>query len=289
MDGQNLFAYLNIDHPMVAWEVAIGRLQSMGEITGEKFGISLWAYSMLQTHVRGKHPMRFLNELRLEHVRMLRYPHCVSRLHGMYFFKSEDDAQAAVSRWGISGKEKYISAVQFSPSAMTEVDSEWITCNLGSCNSSAWMESYWSGATAGIRPLTEVLVMGQGVVLNKELRIEAYKRIYELWPTSTPLLAAACCAFDRCQLNDVAVVKPGLLSNGSSIMGSYYIYMKQFDENQEAIVAAVTDCKKSGDCPPVIMPSDQSKIFTLPDLKSFSFEIKDPESVTEFTSVHNPS
>ena len=70
-------------------------------------------------------------------------------------------------------------------------------------------------------------------------------------------------------------------------MGTYGIYTKQFDENQETIVAAVVDCQKSGDCPPVIMPSDQSKIFTLPDLKSFSFEIKDPESVTEFTSIHN--
>jgi hypothetical protein len=289
MQGQRLFAYLNIDHPMVAWEVAIGRLQSVGEITGERFGISLWAYSMLHSYVQGRQPKRFADELRLETIRMRRHPHCVSRLHGMYFFKSAEDAQSAVNRWGIQHQGKYISTVQFFPSALTEVDSEWITSNLGSSDSSTWMDSYWSGATAGMRPLTEILATGQGVVLNKDLRIEAYKRIYNLWPTSTPLLAAACCAFDRCQLNDVAVVKPGLLSKGSSIMGSYYIYMKQFDENQDAIVAAVADCKKSGDCPPIIMPSDQSKIFTLPDLRSLSFEIKDPESLTEFTSIHNAS
>lgn len=287
MTGQKLFAYLNIDHPMVAWEVAIGRLQSVGETPGEKFGVSLWAYSMLQNYVQGKLPKRFANELRLEYVRMRDHAHCVSRLHGLYFFKSEEDAHAAVDLWGMPNRRKYISAVQFFPSALTEVDSEWVTSNLGSNNNSAWMDSYWSGATAGARPLTEILATGQGVVLNKELRIQAYKRIYSLWPTSTPLLAAACCAFDRCQLNDVAVSKPGLVSNGAAIQGGYYIYMKQFNEHQSAIIEAIKDCQKAGDFPPIVMPSDQRNIFTLPDLSSLSFELHDPESLTTFASIHN--
>jgi len=224
MSGEKLFAYLDIDHPMVAWEVAIGRLQSEIETTRDKFGVSLWAYSILQSYVSGRQVKRFANELRLERARTLRHPHCVSRLRGMYFFKSEEDAKAAVERWGMPQKSKYISAVQVSPSAMTEVDSEWITSNLASSNAKAWMDSYWSGSTAGTRPLTEILVVGKGRVLNKELRADAYKRIYSLWPTSTPLLAAACCAFDRCQLDDVAVVKPGLVSDGSRIIGNFYIY-----------------------------------------------------------------
>jgi hypothetical protein len=192
MTGQRLFAYLDIDHPMV-----IGRLQSAGETGVERFGVSLWAYSMLKSYVQENLPKSFANEFRLEYVRARRHAHCVSRLGGLYFFQSEGDARAAVNRWGMRRREQYISAVEFFPTALTEVDSEWITFNLASNDDSAWMDSYWSGATAGARPLTEVLATGQGIVLNKELRIEAYKRIYDLWPTSTPLLAAACCAFDR--------------------------------------------------------------------------------------------
>jgi hypothetical protein len=206
---------LDIDHPMV-----IGRLQSAGETGVERFGVSLWAYSMLKSYVQENLPKSFANEFRLEYVRARRHAHCVSRLGGLYFFQSEGDARAAVNRWGMRRREQYISAVEFFPTALTEVDSEWITFNLASNDDSAWMDSYWSGATAGARPLTEVLATGQGIVLNKELRIEAYKRIYDLWPTSTPLLAAACCAFDRCKLNDVAVVKPGLVSKGAAIQGN---------------------------------------------------------------------
>ncbi len=286
---EKLFAYLNIDHTMVAWEVAIGRLQSVSEIEGERFGVSLWAYSLLQSYVNGRQPARFANECRLESVRRRHYPNCVSRLNGLYFFRSEDNASAALNRWGMPQHKRYISAVQFQATALTEVDSEWITLNLGSNTQPAWMHSYWSGATAATQPLTELLVLGYGIVLNKELRIEAYKRIYDLWPTSTPLLAAACCAFDRCHLNNVAVVKPGLLTSGNSIQGNFYIYMKEFDEQQDRIVAAVEDCKRTGECPPVVMPEDHSKIFTLPELRPYSFELFDFDSRAAFGSIHDPT
>jgi len=46
--SRQLFACLNIEHPLVAWEVAIGRVQSVGEINDSGFSVSLWAYSRLQ-------------------------------------------------------------------------------------------------------------------------------------------------------------------------------------------------------------------------------------------------
>ncbi|MEW6246641.1 MAG: hypothetical protein AB1555_08025 [Nitrospirota bacterium] len=283
---ETFFAYLNIDHPMVAWEVAIGRLQSVTEITGERFGVSLWAYSLLQSYVQNHQPKRFENELRLEYIRQRGYRDCVSRLHGLYFFRSEEDARVALDRWGIPHLKRYISAVQFDASALTEVDSEWITFNLGWNADPRWMHAYWSRKPAGAKPLIEILALGSGVVLNKALRIEAYKRIYDRWPTSTPLLAAACCAFARCRLANVALVKPGLISATDSIHGNYYIDMKEFDENQDTIVAAVEDCKRTGECPPVVMPSDQTKIFTLPDFGPYSFELRDRDSSALFGSVH---
>jgi len=285
--SETFFAYLNIDHPMVAWEVAIGRLQSIEEITGERFGVSLWAYSLLQSYVQNQQPKRFENELRLEYIRKRSYPGSVSRLHGLYFFRSEEDARIALDRWGMPHRKRYISAVQFNASAVTQMDSEWITFNLGSNVDPGWMNAYLSGKAAGAKPLTEILALGSGVVLNMDLRIEAYKRIYDLWPTSTPLLAAARCAFDRCNLNNVAMVKPALISTDDAVQGNYYIYMKEFDEHQLDIVAALEDCKRTGECPPIVMPSDESKIFTLPDLSPYSFELNDRGSSAIFASVHN--
>jgi hypothetical protein len=83
------------------------------------------------------------------------------------------------------------------------------------------------------------------------------------------------------------MVKPGIVSKDAGIQGNYYIYMKQFNEHQSEIVAAVKDCQKAGDFPPIAMPSDQSTIFSLPDLRSLSFELQDPDSLTKFASIHN--
>jgi hypothetical protein len=137
------------------------------------------------------------------------------------------------------------------------------------------MNYSWSGAIAGVRPLTEILATGQGIVLNKELRIQAYKRIYNLWPTSTPLLAAACCAFDRCKLNDAAVVKPGMVFKGAAIQGNFYIYRKQFNEHQSEIVAAMKDCTKAGDFPPIVMPRIRAiySVCLISDLFPLNFKI----------------
>lgn len=280
-----LYAYLNIEHPLVAWEVAIGRVQSVDELS-DRFGISLWAYSLLQSYVQKKSLQRFRNELRLEQIRLNNYPSKVSRLQGLYFFKSEHDARAALERWGMPEKKQYISEVTFHPTRLTELDSEWITSNLGRDGDSAWMNSYWSGYTAGDTPLTEILGSGTGVVENKDLRARAYRRIYDLWPTSTPLLAAACCAFSR-GLRDVAVVKPGLLSRDDKITGGFFIFMKQFDEKQSEVVVAVEEGKKTGECPPIIMPSDQKKIFRLPDLRPYSFELINADLLAELTSIYH--
>jgi hypothetical protein len=62
--------------------------------------------------------------------------------------------------------------------------------------------------------------------------------------------------------------------------------MKEFDERQTDIVAAVEDCKRAGECPPIVMPTDQSKIFTLPDLRPYSFELQDQKSGAAFASIH---
>jgi len=174
-----LYAYLNIDNPIVAWEVAVGRLKSAPSITSQEFGISFWAFNLLSTYATGKKWTRLQGELDLEEVRLQRYSDKVSRLQGLYFFKTEEEALAAIDRWGVPSKMKeYLSEVEFYPDAISEFDSEWITDCLGTVDDSKdWMDEYWYGATRWEKPLTEVLAIGFGYVRNLLLREKAYKKV----------------------------------------------------------------------------------------------------------------
>lgn len=290
MKTVTLFAYLDIERPMVAWETAIGRIQSAGQHSPSGFGVSLWMLSRLHDlSVNGTTPA-ILGEFRLEALRAARYPDKVSRLQGVYFFESREDALAAIDRWRLPTRcREYISAVEFSATSLTKVDSEWITWNLSASASERWMGEYWSGEVAGVKPLTEVLAIGEGVILDKQLRIEAYRRIYDLWPDSTPLLAAACCAFANGGLPNVALVKPGILHDENVLTGNYFIYMDEFDEHESEVVAAVRECKASGTMPPVLMPEDQGTIFRLPDLAAQTFTVSGASLSAAFAAATHGS
>jgi hypothetical protein len=64
-----LFAYLNIENPMVAWEVGIGRIRSSSDRPRDGFGVSVWAYSLLRRYAANGLDQRFRNEILLEAVR----------------------------------------------------------------------------------------------------------------------------------------------------------------------------------------------------------------------------
>lgn len=283
-----LYAYLNIDHPMVAWEVAIGRIRSPSEIREKGFGVSLWQYQKFYKYAKEDSSKEFINELKLEVIRRNSYPNQVSRLQGVYFFESEELANIAVERWGVPGRKKYISKVYFSASALTRVDSEWITSYLRSEDDS-WMRSYWKGEALGVEPLTEVLASGIGTVDNRDLRIQAYKNIINLWPTSTPLLAIACCAFAHKKMQNVAPSIPLITNKNGLIQGCFYIDMHDFDTREGVVAEALEECKRSNEVPPMIFPEDQTKFFTVPDLRNYNFSISNEMASKIFASIQDVS
>lgn len=280
-----LYAYFNINNPMVAWEVAIGRIRSSCDTTCEQFGISVWSYSLLRKFSTEGTNRRFINELLLESVRQATNPLAVSRLAGVYFFEREKDAFSALDRWGLTRHKPFISEVDFSANKLTKVDSEWITTYLGS-EKQNWMEDYWQGKTLGIHPLTEVLASGIGMICNKNLRIEAYKRVSNRWPDSTPLLAMACCAFAEEQFEDIALVKPALIADNGVVRGTHYINISDLKKN-EKIVHAVNVCKNRGELPPATIPNDGQTFFTLPNMSCLDFEFKEAMAASLLKSVHN--
>ncbi len=284
-ENLKLFAYLNIEHPMVAWEVAIGRVKSSCDNNSTNFGISLWQYNLLKKYSKFGDAKKFISELKLERIRQKKFQHHISRLRGLYFFESEEDASAAIVRWNIPHRKKYISEVYFSANAVTKVDSEWVTWNLMSENTD-WMERYWSGEVYGNTPLYELLGSGIGVVQNMELRAQAYKNILEWWPTSTPLLASACCAFKYKNMEEVALVRPTLTKESDRIVGSYYINMNDFNDRENEIVSALELCNQHQETPPIV-PSDNPEVFfSIPNLLTENFEFKDSEAQSLYEDVH---
>lgn len=142
------FAYLNVDHPVVAWGVYRGVLVS-AQVTGTppEYPVSMMFAGMVQSQSNA----RFQNELLIDAVRIQRYPQQVSRLSGMYFF--EDPAQAEnATAWGGHFRQENLTELEVHPVGVsTRANSDWITYakvdgdgRLDQTDLS-WIEHYWAG------------------------------------------------------------------------------------------------------------------------------------------------
>lgn len=280
-----LYAYLNIDIPMVAWEVAIGRVKSICDNNPDGFGVSLWQFNNLKKLSSSGHSQLIIDEFRLEAYRQQSMPEKVSRLQGVYFFETEEMAFLALDRWGLGKYKNYVSQVNFSANSISRYDSEWITSYRGT-GETDWFPEYLSGTTLGVAPLTEVLASGIGLVMNHDLRVQAYKKIIDRWPTSTPLLYFAIAGFCESNIEDVALVRPTLLHQGNGVAGSYMIYMESLRLRQAEIAEAVTRCVERGMELPVVRPNSPDAVFSVPDLRAEGFTLGIPNAEREFGSIH---
>jgi hypothetical protein len=283
-----LYAYLNINNPLVAWEVAIGRIKSSCGINSYTYGTSVWMYSHLRRLALNGSDRRFFNELKLEQIRQQTATGSVSRLSGIYFFESEADAHAAVERWNIPDRKRYISPVDFSANHLARVDSEWITSYLAS-QETDWMARYWAGETLGIRPLTEVLASGIGIVRNKDLRSQACELIYKHHTTSTPLLSMACCGFAEAVSEEIAIVKPHLSVKDGVLQGTHFIDIRDLSLYEAELLQAMEECKKRGELLPMVIPDDGETFFKTPDFSELDFKLESPSAAELFASVHDMS
>ncbi|ELZ0585394.1 TPA: hypothetical protein ACPZCB_004356 [Yersinia enterocolitica] len=286
IENRKLYAYLNIDNPMVAWEVAIGRIQSICD--KKEFGVSVWFYNLVKGFVEKNNNVKITNEFKLELARIKMYPEKVSRLQGVYFFESREMAEIAVERWGIPSRKKYITEVYFSGNNYTEVDSEWITTYLGGDpkQDPSWIESYWKGETLGIKPLTEVLASGIGIVHDQAIRCEAYWKIIDKWPTTSFLLNGCMAGFNRKGLEQIGRSIPTIFVEKGEVVGKYYIDMNEFDDHQDKIIDAMQELTKKGIVLPNIIPNDDKSFFSLPDFRDMSFSSNDTAISALLTEIH---
>jgi hypothetical protein len=85
-----VFAFLDLGFPPVAWAVMRGMLVSADQVHSE--APDGFVSFMLAGMIKYQSNNRILNESIIEHVRATRYPQRISRLRGMYFFRSREDA-----------------------------------------------------------------------------------------------------------------------------------------------------------------------------------------------------
>lgn len=276
------YAYINIHDPLVAWETAIGRYCSADNLEADQvFSISLRQFYLFKKYsISGHSTPQIINELKLENIRSQLYAHLPSRLRGVFLFESLEDAEAAAQRWdGNHFSSSFLSEIEMQPEKIAKLDSEWITSNLAANNKSSWIDYYWQGETYGIKPLTEVIASGMGLILNQDLRERAYRQVMKLSPKSIPILAVACIGF-YLGFNRIAQSIPYLTRDGSKVRGIHILNMEDL-ESKSLLYEALSQYKNPW--PPLAEPWDE--IIRVPDFSSSWFELE----VSELTNLISES
>ena len=287
IENSTLYSYLDIENPMVNWEVAIGRIRSSCDTTDVEGAVSFWHYSNLRRYIESEDINRIRDEYKLESIRQKFYPNCVSRLTGVYFFETPDMANAAIDRWNIEQrKKKFVTSISFSASKITRVDSEWITNCLGKQNTTDdWMHEYWLGNTYGNFPLTEVLASGLGLVADNKLRLECFKRIQDLSPTFAKLAMFGIAGLNS-GIEGVGQVLPIIGWHDNKLKGQYYFDIREMKGSTgvdwyQVLKKAIDMGYRFGKLPDL----DIGKDIVVPDFgMTFEFEFEPSE---EFLALLN--
>ena len=293
-----LYAYFDIQkYPITAWEVAIGRIISAHYDEKDKFPISFWFYQYIQNFIEKRQKnarIKFLNELQIELIRQKFFPSKVSRLKGVYFFTTYEDAKRALYKWkGEDFNERFISQVNFTVKRISYYDSDWITDNLIQPNPSSdeWIFNYLSGKPKSKEPLWEVVVEGVGIVVSKELRIAAYQALMKKWPECTPFLATCACAFYYGHI-DAGRAVPSIFFKDNKLSCVYLLNTGYLFEHEKEITECMIKWKKEGYFLPFKMPKDPDSFAVLPNFKGISglmgtYKLDDPKIYLWFKKIYD--
>lgn len=186
------FMYLDIEHPVVAWNVYRGVLTSQRLVSEGADGSSPLSMTVARLFIE-QHWTRFQFEQALEIYRVLRCPDKVSRLTGLFVFRDAESALAAAEdeRWGGHIHTDYLTDVGVSaaPNA-TRLDANWISWMLAAENRHSGIAPYWAGEPCHYfkTPIWEYLIDGAVTIWGTDLRNRAYTRVKEREPRAVAVL-----------------------------------------------------------------------------------------------------
>jgi len=176
-----VFCFLDLEHPAVAWAIMRGMMVSgnyAATPTNPSF-VSFMQAGMVET----LNNRRIFNEDLIERVRVTFFPHQISRIRGMFFFRSRNEAEARIEdpNWPPYFKSTNLLELELRYSGtLTDVDSNWITfapledgrITIGDLQ---WIWRYWAGEVYGNDPVWERLANGVALVLDEQVRRRSYQ------------------------------------------------------------------------------------------------------------------
>ena len=221
------FAFLDISNPVVAWAAYRGVLVSANaELQPPKCPVSMMFASILLHN----NNTRLWNELLIEKSRQRHFPHCQSRLTGMYFFEEQNIAELACEWGGHFEKNNLVELGLYPTSKTFRHDANWITYapvdQRGKIISEKWIPQYWSGEKyPGKSPVWELIVQGRGVIYGIEVRERAYQNFVKEFPEAVSILEVARIA--ACVGSDLGQSNAWLIRESeNSIRLSYFLDMR---------------------------------------------------------------
>lgn len=197
----HVYCFLDLEHPAVAWAVMRGMLVSADYAASPAPGF----ISFMQAGIIGSlNSRRLFNELLLETVRQNFFPRQVSRLRGMFFFRSRDEAEARIGdpEWPLYFEPKNLLELELCyEKTFTDVDANWITYapvdedGRTPITDLQWGHRYWAGETYNDSPVWERIAKGVALVLDEQVRRRCYDYVLGLFPAShIPILMARLAA-----------------------------------------------------------------------------------------------
>lgn len=143
---------------------------------------------------------RVFNELLIETIRQNSYANRISRMRGMFFFRSRSEAEARIgdSEWPSYFRQENLLELELRyQETFTEVDANWITfAPVGDdgrilIDNLRWVQRYWAGETYNDHPVWERIAKGVALVLDERVRRRCYDHLRKIFPAShIPILMA---------------------------------------------------------------------------------------------------
>ena len=143
---------------------------------------------------------RVFNEFLIETVRQNFFAHQVSRMRGMFFFRSRGEAEARIgdSEWPPYFEQENLLELELRyQEAFTEVDANWITfAPVGEDGriliaDLQWVRRYWAGEAYNDHPVWERIAKGVALVLDEGVRRRCYDYVRKFFPAAhIPILMA---------------------------------------------------------------------------------------------------
>ena len=288
-----VFAFLDIESPPVAWAVTRGMLVSADQaMQGSE---NPFVSFMLSGIIRAQNNVRLHNELIIEKIRSVFSPKCTSRLQGMYFFASREDAEQRINdpNWPPYFQKENLVEFELYPSdIVTKVDSDWITyaplLPSGELNKdvSNWITKYWSGIPYSETPVWEVICKGVALVVDEQIRRKCYRSILEQFPDVEFYLLMSRVASEAGSFG--GLVAPAIImGDNGDFQLSYWTENKSFHQRD-----VIQKMSKHPDAARIRELRSQSETFTIPDFREYgcNFTLTNKDAAvlgTALLSVHH--